>query len=424
MLTAAGAAALAIWLTTAWLLDVADDAPPGTDRAKIRVDAVRTGLAAGGGAAASVGLMLAFRRQRHQELATALNDQDAIERRITELYNAAAEQLGSDKAPVRLTALYTLERLANDNSRHQQTIVNIICAYLRMPYSPPRPSDPAEEHRERARRNAARYRAARDGRAAPAEPGTHGPDPREEHEVRLTAQRILTTHLRSDAGQHWADISLDLTGATLSGFALVDCGLASATFTRAAFTGNAAWFNSTTFSGETDFSEATFDGFAVFRTATFAGRVWFTEAVFTKDAEFGEATFAEEAMFDDTTFTGTAVFRAATLRSAGFIRTVFTERAIFSSAIFVWDAWFTSATFIGEALFAGATFSEARFDEAVFTDIVDFGGASTSRVDFEAAMVTDAGLAHQIPDGWRVEPAEGDGGRFVRTTTPPPSSDS
>ncbi len=75
---------------------------------------MRTGLAAGGGAGAVVGLMLAFRRQRNAELATALGQLDAGERRITELYNAA-ERLGSDKAPVRLTALYTLERLANDN---------------------------------------------------------------------------------------------------------------------------------------------------------------------------------------------------------------------------------------------------------------------------------------------------------------------
>ncbi|MFI0411903.1 hypothetical protein [Actinomadura sp. 3N508] len=104
----------------------------GTERARLRVDAVRTGLAAGAGAGAAVGLMLAFRRQ-HQELATALDELDAAERRVTELYNVAAEQLGSDKATVRLTALYTLERLANDNERHRQTIVNIICAYLRLP---------------------------------------------------------------------------------------------------------------------------------------------------------------------------------------------------------------------------------------------------------------------------------------------------
>jgi len=53
--------------------------------------------------------MLALRRQHHQEIATALTDRDATERRITGLYTRAAEQLGNDKAPVRLGGLYALE---------------------------------------------------------------------------------------------------------------------------------------------------------------------------------------------------------------------------------------------------------------------------------------------------------------------------
>jgi hypothetical protein len=136
MMAAAAAAAVAIWVTTVWLLTTADQAKEGTDRAKVRVDAVRTGLAAGAGVGAAIGLMLAFRRQQYQEIATALSDHDAAERRITDLYTKAADQLGSDKAPVRLAGLYALERLANDNPAHRQTIVNVICAYLRMPYTP------------------------------------------------------------------------------------------------------------------------------------------------------------------------------------------------------------------------------------------------------------------------------------------------
>ena len=54
---------------------------------------------------------------------------------VTELYTKAVEQLGSDKAPVRLGGLYALERLAQDNPAQHQTIVNVICAYLRMPFS-------------------------------------------------------------------------------------------------------------------------------------------------------------------------------------------------------------------------------------------------------------------------------------------------
>jgi hypothetical protein len=78
--------------------------------------------------------MLAFRRPHHQEIATVLSDLDATERRVTELYAVAVEQLGSDKAPVRLRGLYALERLAQDNPAHRQTIVNVICAYLRTPF--------------------------------------------------------------------------------------------------------------------------------------------------------------------------------------------------------------------------------------------------------------------------------------------------
>jgi hypothetical protein len=134
MLGAIIAVALTALVITTWLLAIAGHANPGTDQANAKLDAVRTGLTAGAGAGAAVGLMLAFRRQHHQEITTALNDHDATERRITELYTKAVEQLGSDKAPVRLGGLYALERLAQDNRTQRQTIVNVICAYLRMPF--------------------------------------------------------------------------------------------------------------------------------------------------------------------------------------------------------------------------------------------------------------------------------------------------
>ena len=115
MLGAVIAVAVTAFVITTWLLAIAGHAKPGTDQANARLDAVRTGLAAGAGAGAAVGLMLAFRRQHHQEISTALTDYDAAQRRITELYSKSVEQLGSNKAPVRLGGLYALERLAQDN---------------------------------------------------------------------------------------------------------------------------------------------------------------------------------------------------------------------------------------------------------------------------------------------------------------------
>ncbi len=201
---------------------------------------MRTGLAAGAGAGAAVGLMLAFRRQHHQEIATDLTDRDATERRITELYTKAVEQLGSDKAPVRLGGLYALERLAQDNPAHRQTIVNVICAYLRMPFSATAPtSKPEPEATEDPGERGAETETRTDG---------NGDTWQQERQVRLTAQRILAEHLRDDRAkdQHstdppgsrfWPDIRLDLAGATLIDFNLENGVMADADFIGATFSG-------------------------------------------------------------------------------------------------------------------------------------------------------------------------------------------
>jgi len=134
--------------------------------------------------------MLGFRRQNHQETATVLSDPHASERLIAELYTTAVGQLSSDKAPVRFGGLCALERIAQDNPSHRQTIVNIICAYLRMPFSPTatasQPEPEAAEGQEEPRTED--------------ETGANGIDDtwQQEREVRLTAQRIRAEHLRED----------------------------------------------------------------------------------------------------------------------------------------------------------------------------------------------------------------------------------
>ncbi|MGV9324093.1 pentapeptide repeat-containing protein [Streptosporangium sandarakinum] len=257
--------------------------------ATARQGAIQTALAAGAGVGAAVTLMLAFRRQRHQEHAAhvtaylaernaALAEQvadttkhDATERRVTDLYTKAAEQLGHEAAAVRLAGLYALERLAQDNPGHRQTIVNVICAYLRMPYTPPEPApDPERDHKAALRAARHRCQVARAGVPLPAEPAPRqeGGDREGELQVRLTAQRILTAHLRDDrpADQRstlpappafWEGMRLDLTGATLIDFDLTGGHVTEALFNKATFTGNAS-FSGATFTGDARFDEATF----------------------------------------------------------------------------------------------------------------------------------------------------------------------
>jgi hypothetical protein len=171
----------------------------GGQQQRNQLDAVRTAGTLVIGAGGAVALLLAARRQRSTEIALQQKDrdqahqeeiakaaqEDATERRITELYTKAADQFGSATAPVRLAGLYALERLAQDNPRHRQTIVNLMCAYLRMPYPVSGDAANLENLPESDRRWV------------------------EEREVRVAVQHVLADHLRPRASAealYWVGI--------------------------------------------------------------------------------------------------------------------------------------------------------------------------------------------------------------------------
>jgi hypothetical protein len=279
----------------------------GTDLVTARFDALKIGLSIGVGGGGVFALYLAWRRQRSTELALRQKDQDladvarayalqervamaaeadAAARRITDQYTKAADQLGSDKAPVRLAGLYALERLAQDNPEQRQSIVNVFCAYLRMPFDPP----------------------ATDA----------GRDTQEELLVRKAAQNIICGHLGTTADDpdadwpdrplpddptFWAHIDLDLTGATLMDFSLPGCRVATANFSHARFIGGA------------NFAHTEFDVHAYFKGARFEGSsAHFFGASFGFRAVFADAHFGEDAVnFEGATFCGMTFFRGAAL---------------------------------------------------------------------------------------------------------------
>ncbi|MGJ6969225.1 pentapeptide repeat-containing protein [Streptosporangium sp. G11] len=388
--------------------------------ATARIDVIRTALAAGAGVGAAITLMLAFRRQRHHESVAESTEHDANERRVTELYTKAAEQLGNDQAPVRLAGLYALERLAQLTPDQRQTIVNVICAYLRMSYTPP----PGNRH-DKIR---AAQRATHRGGTARSSAAPGGRDSQEEQQVRITAHRILTDHLRyvktpppgrwpkrrcrqasNPNARFWPGIRLDLTGATLLDFDFTDCCAASALFGRATFTGSAV------------FSGAAFTGSAWFDGATFTGSAWFNGATFTGDSRFDGATFTGNAVFSGADFTDSAWFNGAT----------FTGDSRFDGAAFTDSAWFEEATFTRDSRFDGATFTgNAVFSEASFFDEAVFGGATFTRgpefdevcgaekVDLEGAFVSGEVEPMQVPEGWWREIGP-DGRTRLRRDVPP-----
>lgn len=132
MLVVIAGGVAAMWLLGVWSVPKAP-----TDVDALRLDRIKTALTVAAGLAAGVTLLLTLRRQVLSERAQRFAESDALEQRITALYVAAADQLGSDKAAVRLAGLYALERLGQDNTKLRQTVVDVWCSYLRMPFTPP-----------------------------------------------------------------------------------------------------------------------------------------------------------------------------------------------------------------------------------------------------------------------------------------------
>ncbi|MFI6102310.1 pentapeptide repeat-containing protein [Lentzea sp. NPDC051213] len=382
----------------------------GTDADKARLEAIKTAgtIVVGTGGAAA--LWLAARRLQTSEMAVrqkqddqklqlevaAQNEHDAAERRMTELYTKAVEQLGSDNAPVRLGGMYALERLAQSVPKQQQTIVNVLCAYLRMPYLPPQEDDDQPDGERR----------------------------HQERQVRLTAQRILADHLGPGdaperlADTYWERIDLDLTGATLLDLDFGRCRIRTARFDGAEFCGRTS-FREAKFDGNVSFDDARFNGDAslggakfgaeaLFRGAEFAENAWFNGAGFggtvgfnkTKfhdNAWFREAKFDEAASFDWAEFSAEAWFNGAVfVKSSGFNKTKFGPNTWFRESKFGGDAVFDRAEFGSTAMFGGAEFSgyagfnEARFAGASWFDRVCFSeGVWYREAGFDGAAMFD-----------------------------------
>ena len=136
--------------------------------------------------------------------------------------------------------MYSLERLAQDNPPRRPTIVDVLCAYLRMPYTLSPPGESVADHGNDAPTGVTESATA----SAPRH------DPAQELQVRQTAQRLLADHIRrpSDishedaqrikASSHktfWPGISLDLIGATLVDFDMRGISVIGASFTMASF---------------------------------------------------------------------------------------------------------------------------------------------------------------------------------------------
>ncbi|HEY1177768.1 MAG TPA: pentapeptide repeat-containing protein [Phytomonospora sp.] len=301
---------LVLW----WLFALAGDDPD------LRMNAVRNGFAVTLGLGGAWTALLVARRQWHQERQHLLAEktqlhreldadraheraerhareaqEDARQRRITDLYVKAVEQLGHGAAAVRLGGLYALDRLGRRQPEYRPVVVDVWCSYLRMPL-PDREDDAA------------------------------GAD---EVQVRITAQRLLKARLRDPrpvaernatqpeaSEEFWPHMRVDLTAAVLHEPNFGGCHLGDAWFTGARMVGTGL-FDEAVFHGDAvftgvrcdnglDLDRAIFTGAASFASMVAAGHVSMTRTVFEGPVSLRDARCVGDFSVIDCLFTGGA----------------------------------------------------------------------------------------------------------------------
>ncbi|MFD6640308.1 pentapeptide repeat-containing protein [Micromonospora chalcea] len=292
------------------------------------------------GLAVAGGLLVTYRTFQHNRVEQDRSYRLRQAEQVNEFSAKAFEQLGHEKAPVRLGALYSLVNIAQNNPHQRQTVVDVICSYLRMPY-------PFAES---------------------AEPITQ--EGAQELQVRLTAQRLLAEHLRVPAGvavrdaqqlevspelSFWPGMKIHLAGADLFDFSLKRSSVVGGNFSNATFRGDVE-FNFTAFDGYVDFSEATFAGGAFFGGAMFRGEAAFPLAMFRRQALFRRAHFSRKTSFAVASFSVGAIFSECEFRNAiYFDEAKFYGLTSFASATFAANVYFGGTSFSGGLSFALAT---------------------------------------------------------------------
>ncbi|MDQ0378398.1 pentapeptide repeat-containing protein [Amycolatopsis thermophila] len=174
-----------------------------TDPATTRSDALRTGGLASGAVIALYALWLNDRRrrveerrqeterERHElELLRAERDRERV---TDERFAKSVELLGSEADQVRVGALHALAGLARSNPEYTQTVLDVLCSYLRRPFPHPGFGDETDE-----------AEASR------------------EQQVRLTAKRLIRRLLPHVATPGAPVYDLDLTGARVTRLNLSD----------------------------------------------------------------------------------------------------------------------------------------------------------------------------------------------------------
>lgn len=282
------------------------------DSTAAKGESIKTGGLAGGSVIALYALWLNDRRRRTDEARQEIEqDRQELEnqraehdrsRVADERFARAVELLGHDTDQVRVGALHALAGLARSRAEYTQTVLDIVCSYLRRPF-----------------------------KLGPFEPDEHPLD-ESELQVRRTAQRLIADLLPNvdvpDAPHYELDLSkatlefLDLTYRQIGRLYARDAEFHySNSLHHSQVHGDAFLSGSKVkgrlhlhdmvFHGKVSFQEVTADEWVDFHATRFHGPVKFTKTEFSGPVSFEGARFDQPVELSETKFTGGLDLRLA-----------------------------------------------------------------------------------------------------------------
>ena len=322
-------------------------------------------------------------------------DENAFKERKAERrerYTKAIEQLGDEKAPIRMGGVYTLVGLVDewledesiekyeDRLKEGQVIINNLCAYIRSPFTL------ASHYDELSQAN-------------PASEGIYKDKEQEfyadkatldsEADVRLGIIKEIHDRLQGSGKNTpgaWSDFEYDFSGSTF--FYPIDLTNSyyakPINFSGSTYEGGAN-FSDSTYEGWVYFSDSTYQGWADFSGSTYQALAYFSDSTYQALANFSDSTYQGWVYFSDSTYQGEANFNGSTYQGwADFSDSTYQALANFSDSTYQALANFRRSTYQSEADFGDSTYrGRADFGNSIYQSEVYFSDSTyRGRADF------------------------------------------
>ena len=331
---------------------------------------------------ANADINAALKNQEHQtkvlkEQIRQFDDNAFKERKAErrERYTKAVEQLGDEKAPIRMGGVYTLvglvdewleEKSLSDDERFKegQVIINNLCAYIRSPFT-------LTSHYDELSQD------------SPTSEGIYKDKKEEfyvdkaildsEADVRLSIIKEIHDRIQDpdkNTPGAWSDFEYDFSGSTFfypidltnSYYAKPINFSGSIYQSRADFSGSTyrdeAYFGGSTYQGGANFSDSTYKDVADFGGSTYQGRADFSRSTY-QWASFIGSTYQGWAYFSDSTYKSWAYFTDSTYQWASFNDSTYKSWAYFSDSTYENETNFSGSIFYQETYFGEDGYSNS-----------------------------------------------------------------